>query len=75
VLIVGGATRMPAIGRFLKRVTGLTPKPTVNPEEAVALGAAVQAGILDGRIAQRVFNPYHHDRTTSNLADDPNYRP
>jgi len=72
VLLVGGATRMPSIGRFIKRVTGLKASPTVNPDEAVALGAAVQAGILDGQIAQRVFNPYQHDRVTSNRADDPN---
>ena len=57
VLLVGGATRMPCIGRFLKRVTGLPAKPTVQPDEAVALGAAAQVGILDGRIKQKVFNP------------------
>ena len=75
VLLVGGATRMPSIGRFIKRMTGLPAKPTVQPEEAVALGAAVQAGILDGRIAQTVFNPYQHDRATRRLADDPDVDP
>ena len=48
VVLVGGATRMPAIGRMLAIITGVTPKRTVNPDEAVALGAAIQVGILDG---------------------------
>jgi len=72
VLLVGGATRMPAIGRFIKRMTGLTARPSVDPEEAVALGAAVQAGILDGRCSQAVFNPYGHERAAQSLANDPN---
>ena len=54
MLLVGGATRMPCIGRFLKRLTGLTVRPVVDPEEAVALGAAVSAGILSGAIDQKV---------------------
>ena len=58
VLLVGGATRMPCIGRFLKRLTGLTVRPVVDPEEAVALGAAVSAGILSGAIDQKVSNPH-----------------
>ena len=48
VILVGGATRMPAIGRLLGAITGVTPKKTVNPDEAVALGCAIQTGILDG---------------------------
>jgi heat shock protein 1/8 len=72
VLLVGGATRMPSIGRFIKRMTGLTVKPSVHPEEAVALGAAVQAGVLDGTIEQKVFNPLQHERVTRKLVDDPN---
>ena len=48
VVLVGGATRMPAIGRLLASVTGIIPQKTVNPDEAVALGCAVQVGILDG---------------------------
>ena len=75
VLLVGGATRMPSIGRFIKRMTGLPAKPSVQPEEAVALGAAVQAGILDGRIAQKVFNPYQHERVAARARDDPNVDP
>jgi molecular chaperone DnaK (HSP70) len=48
VVLVGGATRMPAIGRLLAAVTGVVPQKTVDPDEAVALGCAVQVGILDG---------------------------
>ena len=62
VLLVGGATRMPCIGRFIKRLTGLRAKPVVDPEQAVALGAATFAGILAGSIDQRVFNPFFHDQ-------------
>ena len=61
-----------SVGRFIKRMTGLPARPSVQPEEAVALGAAVQAGILDGRINQKVVNPYAHERSTARLADDPN---
>lgn len=48
VVLVGGATRMPAIGRILAAMTGVVPQRTVNPDEAVALGCAVQVGVLDG---------------------------
>jgi molecular chaperone DnaK (HSP70) len=48
VVLVGGATRMPAIGRLLGALTGVVPQKTVNPDEAVALGCAVHVGVLDG---------------------------
>jgi molecular chaperone DnaK (HSP70) len=48
VVLVGGATRMPAIGRLLAALTGVVPQKTVNPDEAVALGCAVHVGVLDG---------------------------
>ena len=48
VVLVGGATRMPVIGRLLAALTGVVPQKTVNPDEAVALGCAVHAGVLDG---------------------------
>jgi Hsp70 protein len=48
IVLVGGATRMPAIGRILTAITGVVPQRTVNPDEAVALGCAIQVGILDG---------------------------
>ena len=40
-------------------------RPTIDPEESVALGAAVQAGILDGRIQHQVFNPFFHEARTA----------
>jgi molecular chaperone DnaK (HSP70) len=48
VVLVGGATRMPSIGRLLSALTGIVPQKTVNPDEAVALGCAVHVGVLDG---------------------------
>jgi len=48
IVLVGGATRMPAIGRLLTALTGVVPQRTVNPDEAVALGCAVHVGVLDG---------------------------
>ena len=50
IILVGGATRMPAIHRFVQNVTGIKPRWTVNPDEVVAEGAAVQAGIFQGDI-------------------------
>ena len=50
VILVGGATRMPAIHRFVKNLTGIQPRWTVNPDEVVAEGAAIQAGIYQGEI-------------------------
>ena len=48
IVLVGGATRMPVIGKLLEVMVGMVPQKTVNPDEAVALGCAVQVGILDG---------------------------
>ncbi|EWM21791.1 chaperone protein [Nannochloropsis gaditana] len=50
VVMVGGATRMPSIRRLVAAVTGITPRTTVDPDEAVALGAGIHAGVLDGII-------------------------
>eukprot|EP01038_Epipyxis_sp_PR26KG_P005723 gene5723-7906_t len=50
VILVGGATRMPSIIKLVKVITGIDPKRTVNPDEAVCLGAGILAGILDGDI-------------------------
>ena len=50
VILVGGATRMPCVQRLLRTVTGIEPKSSVNPDEAVSLGAAVLAGIMEGEI-------------------------
>ncbi len=59
VVLVGGATRMPAVLRIVKQLTGLPPRRTVDPDEAVALGAAVMAGVLDGTVEDlRVVSPW-----------------
>ncbi len=49
VLLVGGSTRIPAVQAKVMRMTGLEPSKTLNPDECVALGAAVQAGRLAAR--------------------------
>jgi len=48
VILVGGSTRVPAVKRIVQEITNKTPNESVNPDEAVALGAAVQAGIIMG---------------------------
>ena len=50
VILVGGATRIPAVRRLVRTVTGIDPPYSVHPDEAVALGAAVLAGVIDDRI-------------------------
>ncbi|MXZ07348.1 MAG: molecular chaperone DnaK, partial [Acidimicrobiia bacterium] len=50
VVLVGGSTRMPAIQELVKRLTGKTPHRGVNPDEVVAAGAALQAGVLTGDV-------------------------
>ncbi|MCY3540045.1 MAG: molecular chaperone DnaK [bacterium] len=50
VVLVGGSTRMPAIQDLVKRLTGKTPHRGVNPDEVVAAGAALQAGVLTGDV-------------------------
>lgn len=49
VLLVGGSTRMPAVRALIEDELGMEPHDTINPDEAVALGAAVQAAIIDGQ--------------------------
>jgi len=50
VVLVGGSTRIPAIQNLVKSITGKDPNQNVNPDEVVAIGAAIQAGILAGEI-------------------------
>jgi molecular chaperone DnaK len=50
VVLVGGSTRMPAVVDLVKDLTGKDPQKGVNPDEAVAVGAAVQAGVLKGEV-------------------------
>ncbi|WP_333787023.1 molecular chaperone DnaK [Methanomethylovorans sp.] len=50
VLLVGGSTRMPAVTELIKKVTGKDPYKNINPDEAVAVGAAIQGGVLGGEV-------------------------
>ncbi len=50
VLLVGGSTRMPMIQEKVEEITGQSPQKNVNPDEAVALGAAIQGGVLSGDV-------------------------
>lgn len=50
VLLVGGSSRMPAVQELVKTITGKTPNMSVNPDEVVAMGAAVQGGVLAGDV-------------------------
>ena len=50
VVLVGGSTRMPAVAGLVQEMTGREPNKTVNPDEVVAIGAAIQAGVLKGEV-------------------------
>jgi molecular chaperone DnaK len=50
VVLVGGSTRIPAVQALVKKITNKEPNMTVNPDEVVAVGAAVQAGVLSGEV-------------------------
>merc|ERR1712232_39564 len=50
IVLVGGSTRIPAIQNLVESLTGKKPNQSVNPDEVVAVGAAIQAGILAGEI-------------------------
>jgi molecular chaperone DnaK len=51
VILVGGSTRMPAVQELVKELAGKDPHQGVNPDEVVALGAAIQAGVLKGDVS------------------------
>ena len=55
VVLVGGSTRIPAVQALVKEYTGKEPNQTVNPDEVVAVGAAIQAGILAGEVKDIVL--------------------
>ncbi len=55
VVLVGGSTRIPAVQEAIKKLTGKEPHKGVNPDEVVALGAAVQAGVLTGDVKDVVL--------------------
>ena len=50
IVMVGGSTRIPAVLELVKRVTGKDPNQTVNPDEVVAVGAAIHGGVLAGEV-------------------------
>ncbi|NEQ17634.1 MAG: Hsp70 family protein, partial [Moorea sp. SIO3E2] len=50
VVLVGGSTRIPAVQQVVKKVLGKDPNQTVNPDEVVAVGAAIQGGVLAGEV-------------------------
>lgn len=50
VILVGGSTRIPAVQDMVKRLTGKEPFKGINPDECVAMGAAIQAGVLGGEV-------------------------
>jgi molecular chaperone DnaK len=50
VLLVGGSTRIPAVQQIVKDLFGKEPNKSINPDEAVALGAAIQGGVLAGEV-------------------------
>ena len=50
VILVGGSTRIPAVQEAVKKVTGKEPYKGINPDECVAIGAAIQAGVLTGEV-------------------------
>lgn len=50
ILLVGGSTRMPAVQELVKKLTGKEPNKSINPDEVVALGAAIQGGVLSGDV-------------------------
>eukprot|EP00932_Pfiesteria_piscicida_P002405 SRR837773.1234.p2 GENE.SRR837773.1234~~SRR837773.1234.p2 ORF type:complete len:682 (-),score=356.47 SRR837773.1234:195-2144(-) len=50
VLLVGGSTRMPLVSQVVKEIYGMDPSKAVNPDEAVAMGAAIQGGVLKGDV-------------------------
>ena len=55
ILLVGGSTRIPAVQEAVKRITGKDPFKGINPDECVALGAAIQGGVLGGEVKDVVL--------------------
>ena len=55
ILLVGGSTRVPAVQELVKRITGKEPDKGINPDEFVAIGAAIQGGVLSGDVKDLVL--------------------
>ena len=62
IILVGGMTRMPKVAETVKNFFGKEPNKSVNPDEVVAMGAAIQAGVLQGDVKDVLLldvTPYH----------------
>ena len=55
VILVGGSTRIPAVQEAIKKATGKEPHKGVNPDEVVAMGAAIQGGVITGDVKDVVL--------------------
>ena len=76
VILVGGSTRIPAVQEAVKKITGKEPFKGINPDECVAIGAAIQAGVLTGEVNDVLLLdvPVHRDvRRSCNEADRKKY--
>ena len=77
VVLVGGQTRMPRIQELVKQLFGKEPHRGVNPDEVVAIGAAVQAGVLSGDVKDLLLldvtppYPCYRDSWRRRHFDDP----
>ncbi len=77
VILVGGSTRMPAVQELVKNMTGKQPNMSVNPDEVVCNGAAVQGGVLTGDVegilllARRAGARQEHDRQAAQHVREP----
>ena len=50
VILVGGSSRIPVVQEMVKKITGKDPFKGINPDECVAIGAAIQGGVLGGEV-------------------------
>ncbi len=55
IILVGGSTRIPAVQEAIRKETGKEPSKGVNPDEVVAMGAAIQGGVLTGDVKDVVL--------------------
>lgn len=55
IILVGGSTRVPLVQQLVKEITGMDPNLSINPDEVVAVGAAIQAGVLGGEVSDIVL--------------------